>query len=32
MYVDNIEGPETKKAKLAPGTGHVAAEKVSGRF
>ena len=33
MYVDNnAGGPEAKKAKLATGTGHVAAEKISGRF
>ena len=33
MYVDNnAGGPEVKKAKLATGTGHVAAEKISGRF
>ena len=33
MYVDNnAGGPEARKAKLATGTGHVAAEKISGRF
>ena len=33
MYVDNnAEGPEAKVAKLATGTGYVAAEKISGRF
>ena len=34
VHVDNdIGDPEAKKSKLAAGsTGHVAAEKVSGRF
>ena len=33
MYVDNnAGGPEAKKAKLATGTGYVAAKKISGRF
>ena len=33
MYVDNyIGGPKVKKAKLATGTGYVAAEKIPGRF
>ena len=33
MYVDNnAGGPEAKAAKLATGTGYVAAKKISGRF
>ena len=33
MYVvNNVGSPEAKKAKLATGTGYVAAENIPGRF